>query len=244
VAIAVLAVALWLESSRGGIVIALAALWLTFAAGRHMSFPRALSVGILLLLLLPTVVGHLTKSESASPLRRTRASVASSLEGHQVEGLSHPFGKNSTLGIHFEEVLHAVTGIATNPLGRGVGATTIAARKFGGGSASAEADPGNAAVAAGAIGLVLYALITFYGFRASYRLARIRPSIPALGALGILVATFLQWLGGGQYVIILLAWLILGWVDGASVRASVAKRVAGARAGADVGIASYPTLCR
>ncbi len=236
VAIAVLAVALWLESSRGAIVVALAALWLTFAAGRRMSFPRALLMGVLLLLLLPTVVGHLSRSESASPLRRTRVSVTSSLGGHQVEGLSHPFGKNSTLGIHFEEVLNAITGIATNPLGRGVGATTIAATKFGNGSASAEADPGNAAIAAGAVGLALYLLIAFYGVRASYRLARIRPSIPTIGALGIVVVTFLQWLGGGQYVIILIAWLMLGWVDGASTRESADGRVAGAPAGNGAGI--------
>jgi len=209
VALAVLAYALWLESSRGIIVLALAALWLTFAAARRMPIGAALLVGAALLALLPSAVGYL----SSSPTGRTETSA---LVKHQVEGLSEPFGKNSTLSGHWEEVIEGVAQGFTSPVGRGVGAITIAASKFEGTSAGTEADPGNAPVAAGVIGLILYLLIVVYGIGASYRLAQARRTVPALAALGIVLVTFLQWLNGSLYVIAPLAWLFLGWVDAES----------------------------
>jgi hypothetical protein len=162
---------------------------------------------------LPVAVGHLSSSQSSK-------TGTSALVTHQVEGLSEPFGPNSTLGGHFELVVNGIAQAFANPVGRGVGATTIAASKFDGTSAGTEADPGNAPVAAGLIGLILYVLIAVYGIGASYRLAQARRTMPALAALGIVVVTFLQWLNGGQYAIILLPWLFLGWIDAASLRSS------------------------
>jgi hypothetical protein len=207
-AIAVLVTALWLDSSRGIVVLALAALWLTFAANRRISISRALLVGAVLLAALPTAVGSL----SSSPSGRTGTSV---LVSHQIEGLSEPLGRNSTLGGHVERALNGIGEGFANPIGRGVGATTIAASRFEGTSAGTEVDPGNAPVAAGFIGLILYVLVAVYGIGDSYRLAKTRRTMPALAALGIVVVTFLQWLNGGQYAIVPLAWLFLGWVDGA-----------------------------
>ncbi len=217
VAIAVIATALWFESARSIVVLTLAALWLTFAASRRMPIGRALLVGAVLLVALPTVVGHLSSSQSEK-------TATSSLVTHQVEGLSEPFGHKSTLGIHSEEVVNGIAQAFTNPVGRGVGATTVAASKFEGKSAGAEADPGNAPIAAGIVGLVLYILIVVYGIGGSYRLAQARRTIPALAALGIVVVTFLQWLTGGQYAIIPLAWLFLGWVDAESSQPSTDTR--------------------
>jgi hypothetical protein len=210
-AVVPIGLALWLESSRGIIVLTLAALWLTFAAARRMSIGRALLVGAALFVLLPTVVGAVSPSKSEH-------SATSSLEAHQVEGLSEPFGKKSTVGGHLELIVKGISQAAANPVGRGVGATTIAAKKFNGTAAGTEADPGNAPVAAGVVGLVLYLLVAVYGIRRSYQLAALRRTMPALAALGIIVVTFLQWLNGGLYAIIPLAWLLLGWVDAASVR--------------------------
>jgi hypothetical protein len=212
-AIALLATAVWLDSSRGIVVLTLAALWLVFAASRRISIGRALLIGALLLAILPTAVRAVT----SSPTGRTGTSA---LVKHQIEGLTEPFGRHSTLGIHVEEVVNGIEEAFANPLGRGVGATTIAASKFEGTSAGTEADPGNAPVAAGFIGLILYLLVSAYGLTASYRVARSRRTLPALAALGILVVTFLQWLNGGQYAIVVLPWLFLGWVDAASSRAT------------------------
>jgi hypothetical protein len=217
-AITVIATALWFESSRGIVVLTLAALWLTFAASRRMSIGRALLVGVALLAVLPTTVGYLSSSQSKKT--QSEKTATSALVTHQVEGLSEPFGQNSTLGGHFEEVVNGIGQAVTNPVGRGVGATTIAATKFEGTSAGTEADPGNAPVAAGIIGLVLYMFVAIYGIGCSYRLAQARRTMPALAALGIIIVTFLQWLNGGQYAIIPLPWLFLGWVDATLLRSS------------------------
>ncbi len=214
-AFALLAVALWLESSRGIVVLALAALWLTFCAGRRIRIGTALAVGAVLLALLPTVVG------SIAPTSEEGGALAS-LTAHQTGGLSKPFGSESTLNGHLQEMLNGITTAVKDPLGRGVGAITNAAGKFGGVVAGTEVDPGNAPVAAGFIGLGLYIAIAWYGLSAAYRLARERRSITAIAALGILAVTFLQWLNGGQYLIIALVWLTLGWVDGQCALAGLA----------------------
>jgi hypothetical protein len=228
VCIAVVAVALWLESSRGIVVLTIAALWLAAAAWRRIALPRAILVGAALVAVLPVVVAHLDSGESARPTGRLAG--AASLERHQLEGLTHPFGNNSTLGVHLEEVINGLKETASNPLGRGVGATTVAATKFegkGGGAEGAEADPGNAPIAVGAIGLLLYVIVAVCGLRAAYRAALVRHTVPAVAVLGILVVSFLQWLNGGQYAIILLVWLLLGWIDAQSLRSP--SRLARAR---------------
>ena len=213
-AIAVIATALWFESARTIVVLTLAALWLTFAASRHISIGRALPVGAVLLAVLPTVVGVVSSARVSSA--RSNRTGTSALVTHQVEGLSEPFGQGSTLGGHFERITNGIAEGFTSPVGRGVGATTIAASKFEGTSAGTEADLGNAPVAAGLIGLILYLLVAVYGIKASYRLAQERRTVSTVAALGIVVATFMQWLNGGQYAIVLLPWLFLGWVDAAS----------------------------
>lgn len=212
--IALLAIAIWLDSSRGIVVLTLAALWLTAAASSRMRMAPAIAVGALLLVLLPTVVSHLVSKPQ-------QKSAVASLTAHQVEGLTEPFGKNSTLGIHVEEVVNGISEAVSNPIGRGIGATTLAANKFGGSVGGTEADPGNAPVAAGVIGLILYLLIAGYGLARSYRLARARHTVTTLAALGIVTVTFLQWLNGGQYAIVVLPWLLLGWVDSQSSREPV-----------------------
>ncbi len=65
----------------------------------------------------------------------------------------------------------------------------------------------------GSLGLAVFLVIIWIGFRSAYGLALIRKDPLAYAALGILGVTFLEWLNGGQYAIAYLPWLILGWVD-------------------------------
>jgi hypothetical protein len=205
-AVALLGTALWLESSRGILVLTLAAVWLLFAARRGLSLRWALLGGAALLIALPWLVGRVAPAQFASD-------PTGSLSAHQTQGLTDPFGQQSTLPGHITMVTDGIRQAITNPLGSGVGAVTSAAGKFGGVVGGTEADPGNAAVAAGALGLVAYILTVFRGLPLAYRIAARRRDIVAMAALGILSVIFLQWLNGAQYAVAPLPWLVLGWLD-------------------------------
>jgi len=205
-AVALLGTALWFESSRGIIVLTLAAVWLLVAARRRLPLWLALLGGVALLLALPWLVGRIAPAQFAD-------STTSGLSLHQTQGLSDPFGKQSTLPIHIAEVTGGLQEAITNPLGSGVGAVTSAADKYGAVALGTEADPGNAAVAAGLLGLVAYLILVLRALPLAYRVAARRRDMLGVAALGILSVAFLQWFNGAQYAVAPLPWLMLGWLD-------------------------------
>jgi hypothetical protein len=223
-ALALLSTALWYEASRGIIVMTVAAIWLVLAARVGLRLWRSLLLGAVIIAALPFVLGVLAPSQfSSAPTDR--------LAQHQVEGLSDPFGETSTLPLHIEMVQRGLASSLREPLGVGVGATTIAANKFGGTHQNTEADLGNVPVATGMPGLLAYGAVVALGMPRAYRLAATRRDAVSLAALGILAVTFLQWLTGGHYAVMFWPWLVLGWVDAATSQrpASVpAKQRAGA----------------
>ncbi|MDQ6947496.1 MAG: hypothetical protein M3256_14795 [Actinomycetota bacterium] len=140
----------------------------------------------------------------------------SSLLGRQVTGLSDPFNSDqrvSTLPLHLKLIGDGLRSAVRNPLGTGFGSVTIAGLRFGGDTASTEADPSNVAVALGIPGLVAYLWVVFLGLQIAFRKAREEGGLLALVALGVLLVTSLQWLTGGNYATALFPWLILGWLD-------------------------------
>jgi hypothetical protein len=205
-AMALLGTSLWFESSRGIMVLTLAAVWLMLAARRRFPLRWALLGGVSILMALPLLVGTLAPEQFAS-------SSTGGLSSHQAQGLSDPFGQGSTLPLHITMVATGVQDAITNPLGSGVGAVTSAAGKFGGVGVGTEADPGNAAIAAGILGLIAYLLIVLRGLPLAYRIASQRGDVVAVAALGIICVTFMQWLNGAQYAVAPLPWLMLGWLD-------------------------------
>jgi hypothetical protein len=206
VAVAVLAVALVYESSRGVMFLIPAALVLMLAARSRRPVSLSLVLAALAVLILPAVVSRVAPASGGNG--------NSSLIEHQVGGLKHPLSRSSsTLSIHAALVMRGIRAAVSDPLGSGTGAVTIAGSKFGGESRTTEADPSNAAVALGIPGLLAYAAVLVLGFRQAYTLAARRRDACALIALGLLVVTILQWLNGGQYAVALLVWLTLGWVD-------------------------------
>ena len=218
-AVGLLGTALWFESQRSIVVLTLAAVWLLFAARRGLSLRWALIGGVALLVALPWVVGRIAPEQFAG-------GTTASLSAHQAQGLSDPFGQQSTLPGHITMVTDGIRQVITNPLGSGVGAVTSAAGRFGGVNVGTEADPGNAAVAAGALGLVAYLILVLRGLPLAYRIAARRRDIVATAALGILSVTFLQWLNGAQYAVAPLPWLMLGWLDRQAARNVSAPRSA------------------
>lgn len=205
-ALVLLGAAMWLDSSRGIIVLTSVAVVLVLLAHRGVALRWALIGAVALLVALPWLVGH---AVSAQPSGGPTAG----LVAHQVQGLTNPFGQQSTLPTHIAMVVGGMQDAVTNPIGRGVGAVTSAAGKYGGNVASTEADPGNAAAAAGALGLLGYVLLVVRALPLAYRTAARRRDAVALAVLGILSVTFLQWLNGAQYAVAPLPWLVLGWLD-------------------------------
>jgi hypothetical protein len=208
-ALAVLATALWYESSRGIIVLTVAAVGAMLAANARLPLGRAVIAGVIVIAALPTIVGWLAPTQpSADP--------GGQLTAHQVQGLTDPFGEDSTLPGHIALVRGGIESALSDPLGHGVGSITISAGKYGGVVGGAEGDPGRAPFAAGLPGLVAYLAIVVLGLTRAYRLAALRRDAVSLAALGIVVVTFLQWLNGGNYAVMFWSWLALGWVDAVS----------------------------
>lgn len=207
-ALGLLGTAIFLDSERTVVVLVVVAMGVLLAAVRGVRITTAAAAGVAALVLLVAVASYLVPSSNPS------STSTGSLVGHQVSGLSQPFNsKDSTLGIHVQELVTGLRSTFTHPLGHGTGAINQAATKFGGTNQGTEVDPSNAGVAFGLLGLAAYLVVAVKGLVGAYVLASRRRDPLALAVLGLLIVTFLQWLNGGQYAVAWLPWLALGWVD-------------------------------
>jgi hypothetical protein len=208
-AVALLATAIFFESSRGIIFTLVFALALMVAAWRRLPIGVSAALAVAALFAVPFV----TRSVASSPTVAA-TDPGSALAAHQIQGLSSPLSSaNSTLGAHFSLFTNGLRSAIDNPVGLGIGSVTIAGSKFGGETVSTEVDPSNAAVALGIPGLIAYVAVVGIAFFKTYSLASRRRDALSIAALGVLVVTLLQWLNGGQYAVAFLVWLVLGWVD-------------------------------
>jgi len=206
-AIALIGSALFVAGTRGAVLAAVLAVGVvTLARLRTPLVPAAVAaVGVVLL--VPTLADRLEPTTYAT-------SDAQALTAHQVEGLADPLGSDaSTLRLHLELARDGLTAAVREPLGVGPGPITNAPRRLGGIGRPTELDPSNIAVALGLPGLAAYLVVIALGLSQAYRLARVRRDALALAALGVLTATLLQWFNGGLYLVALLPWLALGWID-------------------------------
>lgn len=205
--IGVMCWALAVASIRGALVALLFTLGVVIACSRGMGPARTLALGIVGLMLLGLVVTRISPDELGG--ERTAA-----LLSRTVTGLSDPLDpKSSTLPLYLDALGRGLTEAVQHPYGRGSGAASIAADRFGSTSAITELDPSNVAIAVGIPGVILYVGIVLAGVRLAYERARERRDLLSLAALAILLATGLQWLNGGLYAVAPLAWLALGWLD-------------------------------
>ena len=216
-AIAVLAVAVFWQGSRGIVILLVVALAMMAGARAGLRLKWSLALGGAMVLLLPSVVGYVV-----GPAYRGSSSP---FVTRQVEGLQNPTGaESSTLDSHFSLLTNGIRSAAVDPIGRGSGAVTLAGKKFSGVSASTEADPSNAAVAWGIPGLLAYCVVAITALWRGYKLAFLRRDRVAILALAIVLLTASQWLNGGQYAVAVLPWLLLGWIDRSLISASVRAR--------------------
>jgi hypothetical protein len=206
-ALALLAVGIFYEASRGIVFLFVAAACLMIAAWRRVGPSVAILISAATLLLVPVA------SRFAEPLANN-AGKGGVLLAHQIGGLSHPLNEGqSTLLLHIKQLQTALSTVRYEPFGYGAGAVSLAGRKFGGVVAGAETDIGNIAVGLGIPGLLMYGLLIVFAFPMLYRLAVARRDRLGIVALGVAVVMGLQWFNGGQYATAFIPWLLLGWAD-------------------------------
>lgn len=206
-AVALLLVAAFYQSSRGVIVGLVVTVTIMVGAKRVLPLWVTIVLSVLFIASIPVLAQALAPETYGDDS-------TSALVHHQVEGLANPLDPESSTAVaHVNLMLNGLRQAFVNPLGHGIGAVTIAGKKFGGLSYGTETDPSNAAVALGLPGLITYLALLVLGYSRVYRLAVLRRDGLALAALGVVTVMLLQWLNGGQYAVVFLPWLVLGWAD-------------------------------
>lgn len=217
--VALLFVTLVLASSRTELVLTVVALGIMLSARTGRRPLTMVVAGVLALVVLNLGAGYLF-SGSTTPANPS-TDPASVLVTHDLTGLANPGGSKSTLSSHVSRAVHGIKSAFTNPIGYGTGAITLASGKLGTTtSRGTEDDFGNAGVAFGLAGLILYTFIVLRGLLSSYRLAARRRDALSLAMLGLLTVVLGQWMNGDLYSVAWLVWLGLGWVDAKDIRRS------------------------
>ena len=204
-----LLVAMFLESSRGPIVMfALtgAALWAVLARSSAVWLPRAVLAGAIA---AGAIGAGLLGLQQAHFSKRIDALVT-----HQVEGLLNPTDPEKSTAVG--HVALAAQGLMEGlvlPAGKGLGATTIAAAKYGEGVYSAEVDLANMSYSLGVLGGLLYLVVIVTAITSAISMWQKRRGAVQLAGLGIGLSTLAAWLLGGEYAIAAIVWFVLGSVD-------------------------------
>lgn len=207
--IPLLGLAVFFESGRGPVVSTLAtcvALWAIQGRTLKVWLPRG---ALALVLAVGGLVLSLQQAQQMQFSSQTQA-----LVDHQTGGLLDPTNtKKSTAGIHASMVVNGFAEGFKTPIGKGLGATTIAAQKFGAGEGSTEIDLSNMFVSLGLVGGFLYLGIVGLIFITAVRYWHQARTGVALAIVGLLFLMFGQWLNGGQYSIAFLIWFCIGALD-------------------------------
>ena len=130
---------------------------------------------------------------------------------HQTAGLLDP--GHSTAGGHFSMVGNGIVSSLSRPLGVGLGATTLAAGKFGGTLAGSEMDFSDMFIALGLVGGVLFLCLTYVVMRTCLQQWQQHRHPVTLAVIGLLANCTAHWLAGGCYMLVTLLWFAVGTVD-------------------------------
>ena len=206
--IPLLALALFLISSRGIIVMVLIVVALLWAVQSRTP------VSWLLRLALFTVLVGAALTWSMTQLQDYTGGRVGALVQHQAAGLLNPLDPvQSTAPDHIDMFLNGLAAGVNNPLGNGLGVTTLAASKYGGAGSNTEVDWSNMFVSLGLLGGAIYAGIVAVTLSTALRFWHKTRSLVALAILGLLIVELGQWLNGGHYAVAALIWFSIGALD-------------------------------
>jgi hypothetical protein len=192
--------ALFLESSRGIVVLALLAM--VVILGIRTGSMAVTLAGIAL------AAGGAVATILLFGAQLSEASVRSDnpLVAHQVAGLVNPFDpQQSTLQGHLGGTVQGVFGSLNHPLGLGTGATNLGTR-----SAGTDFDLSNVFVSLGLAGGIAFAVIVLATLWRIGKMGLTNRDVQSLVVVGVLIVTFGQWLNGGYYAIAPLVWFLIG----------------------------------
>jgi hypothetical protein len=220
VALPLLVIGVLLASGRTMVVkaiLAIAVAWV-FRKGAAVSAVKVIRLGVLTLtglVAVSYVASHFALSGNPSG---SDQSAASNALAHEASGLAHPFDpRYSTASIHGDMVATAISDAIARPLGAGLGATTAAAGKFGGGSdddsaptGSSEVDFTDMLLSLGVAGGLTYLFIIFSAFHAAIFYLKRVPARISLPLIAVLVVLIGSWMIGGQYGISSIVCFMLG----------------------------------
>jgi hypothetical protein len=201
--------ALLYTATRGPVVFALFAICLQWAL---MGRSRAVWLPRLALALVLGIAGIVASVSSIDT--KSLATGQADILRHQQQGLLNP--EESTAPEHLLMVGNGVIYGIINPLGRGLGATTLAAGKLGeeGGDqiGSAETDYANLFISLG-LGGIIYLVVIFFVCKQVLALWVKTRNITFLLLIGLLASAAGQWLSGGLYSLCFLVWFSIGIMD-------------------------------
>ena len=195
-----------LAGTRTVVVVSLFAcsvLWAVQGRSRSVWLPRlvlALLLGAVALVWSLSQVGEVDLGGSAGAALQ-----------HQVQGLTTP--GESTVGTHLSLFVGGIREGFRTPLGYGLGATTDAASKFGGGSWGTERDLSNVFVSLGVVGGLIYGIIIAMVYLRTVLYWLQTRNLVSLAVLGLLTTELGLWLNGNHYAITALVWFCIGSID-------------------------------
>jgi hypothetical protein len=200
-------VAIFVTGTRGPIVFILfAAVIMWTVMGRSVTiwvprFALALAIAAVgLFWVLPKAGEIQASSERIKHVTQRQASLVEDSDG-------------GTVAIHLNLLYLGFKWGFEEPLGRGIGATTLAASKFGTGGGSTEKDISDMFVSGGVIGGTLYLLLVIATSITAVRYWNKTRSAASLAIVGYLVFMALGWLRPGLYCLTPLTWLVIGVLD-------------------------------
>jgi hypothetical protein len=204
-----------IASSRGlvlKLIFTLAIVWTLRKQGR-LDAGGVVRLSILTLVGLIGVFGLASRFAPSAPSSGGKQSAVQNALEHQAVGLAHPLNQRySTAGIHGQLILNGIVQGFVDPIGHGLGATTLASRKFGEGYnlGSSEIDFSDMFITLGAVGGLLYIFIICCSLQYAVRYVRTAPKASGLPICAILVSSVGAWMIGGMYSTTSLVLFLIG----------------------------------
>ena len=221
---AIVFISLFISSSRTGLITLLFAIVLTWAlqgSTPKIWIPR---------LLLALVIGLWGIGSGLNAVKDINVDQRTSvLVNHEIDGLTDPFAKNASSHAHIRLITNGIIEGFRIPIGHGLGASTLAAKKFGSelsteSGISSENDYANMFYSLGALGGIFYIFICIKIWIVMIRYWNESRDVAVLALLVLMAGLQGQWLTGAHYAQTMFFWFAIGAMDGIIFRQKLAKQ--------------------